>query len=317
MINLHPSCGYSAILDMDTNVGFSSSLQNMATPPRYPNHTDLCLAPRRPAIKKRLNRDSVQVRTPPRKFRDFDKITWAPKKASRYCTCRTPEKKLQKDSESLLLAPRARRTPKSIRSDIERRFEKITWAPRKNFFLLKISAKKMAEVQNGGSPPLPFVPNPAPHRGFNAKAREVLIEPSTKFTAVLARHPSDQELITNKTKTLKRTDSELTNTSTKSQSSSHSYPLITEEFDSIEDLPRASKPKKTLGDIGKTRSAGDLFKNSKKPQALIKTFQQMNIMKLPSVESDVGETHTRSLTKLNDFVFDDFSSNREGRYRMK
>lgn len=118
-------------------------------------------------------------------------------------------------------------------------------------------------------------------------------------------------------KTLKRTDSELTNTSTKSQSSSHSYPLIAEEFDSVEDLPRATKPKKTLGDIGKTRSAGDLFKNTKKHPSLIKTFQQMNIMKLPSVESDVGENHTRSLTKLNECAFDDFSSGREHRYHMK
>uniref|UniRef100_A0AC34RPX0 Uncharacterized protein n=1 Tax=Panagrolaimus sp. JU765 TaxID=591449 RepID=A0AC34RPX0_9BILA len=172
----------------------------------------------------------------------------------------------------------------------------------------------MAQIQETGSPQL--VKNPAPHRGFNAKAREVLLEPTTKFAA-LARHASDQELVLTKTKNLKRTDSEVTSGSNKSQSSSHSYPLITEEFDSLEDLPRA-KAKKMLGDIGKTRSAGDLFKNQKKPPALIRTFQQMNIMKLPSVDSEIGEPqHTRSLTKLNDPLFDDPPKERQKRYEMK
>lgn len=39
----------------------------------------------------------------------------------------------------------------------------------------------MADIQNNDESQLPFIKNPAPHRGFNAKAREVLIEPTTKF----------------------------------------------------------------------------------------------------------------------------------------
>ena len=125
------SSSYSPISDMDTNVGFSSSLQSVASPSRNTQLPDPCLAPRRPVIKKRLNRGLVGARTPPKRCMNFEKITWAPKKKTKCSIRQTPQKKPSIDSESLLLAPRARRTPKSIRSNVQKRFEKITWAPRK------------------------------------------------------------------------------------------------------------------------------------------------------------------------------------------
>uniref|UniRef100_A0A914QHU4 Uncharacterized protein n=1 Tax=Panagrolaimus davidi TaxID=227884 RepID=A0A914QHU4_9BILA len=136
------------------------------------------------------------------------------------------------------------------------------------------------------------------------------------------RHSSEHELLASRIPAkLERTDSQLTNTSTKSQSSTHSYPAMAEEFDSLEDLPKkCGKSKKTLGDIGKTKSAGDLLKNTKKPANLIRTFQQLNIMRLPSVDS-VTSDHTKSLTKLNQMVndpfFDDLSVSRQKAYEMK
>jgi hypothetical protein len=55
-----------------------------------------------------------------------------------------------------------------------------------------------------------------------------------------------------------------------------------EAFDGIDDLPKLenrlkNKHIRTLGEIGKTRSVGDLQKKTK----ITKTFQQMNIVKLP------------------------------------
>uniref|UniRef100_A0AC35FBN8 Uncharacterized protein n=1 Tax=Panagrolaimus sp. PS1159 TaxID=55785 RepID=A0AC35FBN8_9BILA len=138
----------------------------------------------------------------------------------------------------------------------------------------------------------PSTKNPAPNRGFSSKARELLNEP--------------------------------TDTSTKSQSSTHSYPAMAEEFDSLKDLPKkCEQSKKTLGDIGKTKSAGDLLKNTKKPANLIRTFQQLNIMRLPSVDSVTTSDHTKSLTKLtqiNNPIFDDFTASpvsRQKAYEMK
>ena len=136
------------------------------------------------------------------------------------------------------------------------------------------------------------------------------------------RYSSEQEIIASRTqKNLERTDSQLTNTSTKSHSSTQSYPAMAEDFDSLEDLPRCGKKAKKvmLGDIGKTRSAGDLFKNSKKPTPLIRTFQQLNIMKLPSVDS-VTSDHSKSLTRLNTYadpLFDDITNSRQKAYEMK
>ncbi|KAI6213535.1 hypothetical protein M3Y94_00161700 [Aphelenchoides besseyi] len=130
--------------------------------------------------------------------------------------------------------------------------------------------------------------NPAPHRGFNAKAREVLLDRQSPFG--LNRTGSDDEF-RRKLNGLRlmRTDSEATNTSQKSHSSTQSQPPAVEEFDDLDDLPKTIKNKgiahKLIGEIGKTKSAGDLFKR----KTVVKTFQQLNILKLPSVDSDIGE----------------------------
>uniref|UniRef100_A0AC34G8P9 Uncharacterized protein n=1 Tax=Panagrolaimus sp. ES5 TaxID=591445 RepID=A0AC34G8P9_9BILA len=179
------------------------------------------------------------------------------------------------------------------------------------------------------------VKNPAPHRGFSSKAREILIEPTSKLFSNSIRHSSEHELLASRTlppqqqiqqqSKLERTDSSQTNGSQKSHSSTQSYPEMTEEFDSLEDLPKKcgkGKAKKMLGDIGKTRSAGDLLKHSsakKQPATLIRTFQQLNIMRLPSVDS-VNSDHSKSLTRLNqinDPIFDDLTTSRQKAYEMK
>uniref|UniRef100_A0A7E4UMB8 PPP1R35_C domain-containing protein n=1 Tax=Panagrellus redivivus TaxID=6233 RepID=A0A7E4UMB8_PANRE len=182
----------------------------------------------------------------------------------------------------------------------------------------------MSDDQPGSgtaSPTVPMVKNPAPHRGFSSKAREVLIDPSYKLYNTLSRHSSDVEALAARiaaTKSLKRTDSELTNSSGKSAGSLNSCPKVTEEFDSLDDPVPKAKAKKTLSEIGKTRSAGDLLKqnsNNKKSVALIKTFQQMNIMKLPSVDS-VNNSLSNSAVKLDEIdpIFED---ERASAYKMK
>lgn len=52
------------------------------------------------------------------------------------------------------------------------------------------------------------------------------------------------------------------------------------EFDDLDALPTIKNKgaHKFLGELGKTKSAGDLFFKKK---TVIKTFQQLNIMKLP------------------------------------
>lgn len=58
--------------------------------------------------------------------------------------------------------------------------------------------------------------------------------------------------------------------------------LAGQDFDNIDDIPRAKQnfPQnhhhKFLGNIGKTKSAGDLFKKG----PIQRTFQQLNILKL-------------------------------------
>uniref|UniRef100_A0A915D5U7 Uncharacterized protein n=1 Tax=Ditylenchus dipsaci TaxID=166011 RepID=A0A915D5U7_9BILA len=136
----------------------------------------------------------------------------------------------------------------------------------------------------------PQMKNPAPHRGFNNKAREILLDPVIPKLGNIARSGSDEEFLrkVSALKQLSRTDSEQTNGSQKSCSSHCSGPASSTgppEFD------------------GKTRSAGDLFKNSggKKTQ-ISKTFQQLNIMKLPSVDSDIGaSSRSRSLAGFDNF----------------
>ncbi|TKR69695.1 hypothetical protein L596_021820 [Steinernema carpocapsae] len=166
------------------------------------------------------------------------------------------------------------------------------------------------------------------HHGFSAKAREILLDPPGTSTmqqqqAKLAKCQTEGELrraILNGCAALKRTDSQSTQ---KSVSSTQSSPVKDQEFDGIDDFPKVENSKKKfLGDIGKTKSAGDMFRKN----TIIKTFQQQNIMRLPSVDSDLeGASRFRNIVQRDDSfdsvgsftdIFDGQSA-RKSTYQMK
>jgi hypothetical protein len=61
-------------------------------------------------------------------------------------------------------------------------------------------------------------------------------------------------------------------------------------------MTKANPAHKHIGEIGKTKSAGDLFKK----KSIVHTFKQLNLLKLPSVDSDLGKQDgTRSLPRSN------------------
>lgn len=58
-------------------------------------------------------------------------------------------------------------------------------------------------------------------------------------------------------------------------------------FDEIGEMPKVAKVQKQhklLGELGKTRSAGDVLKTV--DRAVFRTFQQQNILKLPRFVAD-------------------------------
>ncbi|KAI6189944.1 hypothetical protein M3Y97_00063000 [Aphelenchoides bicaudatus] len=156
-----------------------------------------------------------------------------------------------------------------------------------------------------------LVRNPAPHP---AKARELLLDPpDLPLNRHLDRAGSDDEF-RRKLNGLRliRTDSEATNASQKSNTSVHSGPAIN-EFDGLEF--RNPTKHKLIGEIGKTKSASDLLKK----KTIIHTFKQQNIMKLPSVDSDIGQDGTRSLPRSNSSssIADAQLTDRQFQYAMK
>uniref|UniRef100_A0A0N5C5B9 Uncharacterized protein n=1 Tax=Strongyloides papillosus TaxID=174720 RepID=A0A0N5C5B9_STREA len=125
---------------------------------------------------------------------------------------------------------------------------------------------------------------------------------------------------------LSRNDSTLTTDSVQSTGSTKSMPNE-DNFDNINGNEDNSKVitnhnlKKFLGIIGKTRSEADFF-NGKPSKTVIRTFQQQNIVKLPSLECDM-ETQNRinhykemeaSFDKL---VIDTMGGSRKLDYEMK
>lgn len=50
-----------------------------------------------------------------------------------------------------------------------------------------------------------------------------------------------------------------------------------------------------LGDLGKTRSCVELKTNDKR---LLRTFQEDNIIKMPSMDSDIGDDHVTGVNDL-------------------
>ncbi|KAF1747905.1 hypothetical protein GCK72_024371 [Caenorhabditis remanei] len=65
-------------------------------------------------------------------------------------------------------------------------------------------------------------------------------------------------------------------------------------FDTIGERPNVKKHIK-LGDLGKTRSCVELKTNDKR---LLRTFQEDNIIKMPSMDSDIGNEHDAGLADL-------------------
>ncbi|CAI4228600.1 unnamed protein product [Auanema sp. JU1783] len=122
----------------------------------------------------------------------------------------------------------------------------------------------------------------APHRGFSNKAREVLLG-HDGYPRMPPKSSSEYDLRKRLKlcSLIKRTDSQNT-TSNKSQSSTQSVqdPPC---FDSIGEEPTVKHHFK-LSQIGKTKSCVE-FKTTDK--RLIRTFQEDNVLKMPSMDSDM------------------------------
>ncbi|CEF69446.1 Hypothetical protein SRAE_2000409500 [Strongyloides ratti] len=169
------------------------------------------------------------------------------------------------------------------------------------------------------------------HHGFNEKTRNMLInnhtiismnneEPSLSLSEI-------NKMIKKDRKTLSRNDSTLTTDSVQSTGSTKSMPNQ-DNFDNIlgnEDNDNKIKPnqnlKKFLGLIGKTRSEANFF-DGKPSKTVIKTFQQQNIVKLPSLECDM-ETQNRINqykeveASIDRLVNDTMVGSRRTEYEMK
>ncbi|KAK0408038.1 hypothetical protein QR680_003741 [Steinernema hermaphroditum] len=150
------------------------------------------------------------------------------------------------------------------------------------------------------------------HRGFSSKAREILLDPPGTSTM-----QQQQAKLAKMDGSFRRTDSV---GSQKSNSSTKSSPVKDSEFDNLDDFPKVQKqPKvhKLLGEIGKTKSANDLLRKT----TIIRTFQQQNIMRLPSVDSDLEHASRYRNIVQRDEDFDGFSyegsASRKSAYEMK
>ncbi|KAL3101228.1 hypothetical protein niasHT_027984 [Heterodera trifolii] len=134
--------------------------------------------------------------------------------------------------------------------------------------------------------------NPAPHRGFNAKAREVLLDSPDVYNSGMRRSGSDEEFL-RKVGLIRfrRTGSEELD----SGGSTPTAALKCESgFDAIDGMPKLKSTNRKslkaghrlLADIGKTRSVGDL---SKSIAMTSKAFPQFKIAK-PAMSENVKET---------------------------
>ncbi|WKY15170.1 hypothetical protein Q1695_000566 [Nippostrongylus brasiliensis] len=129
----------------------------------------------------------------------------------------------------------------------------------------------------------------APHRGFNNKAREVLIGGDDIHLGGMTSKSSSEFDIRRKIIIPKNQQSPGTPSSPKTPNSSCSYrekPV----FDSIGEPP-AVKRHKQLSQIGKTKSCGEIKHFERR---LIKTFQEENIIKMPSIDSELANIDLNS-----------------------
>eukprot|EP00081_Caenorhabditis_elegans_P025638 NP_508874.2 Uncharacterized protein CELE_C31H2.3 [Caenorhabditis elegans] len=143
----------------------------------------------------------------------------------------------------------------------------------------------LSDIQMEGSSPI------APHRGFNRKARVTLLD-KTEIDRVMPKSSSEFD-IRKKLNSMASRKKDSSDSSPKSQCSVSSIPEHP-TFDSIGERPNVKKHMK-LGDLGKTRSCVELKTNDKR---LLRTFQEDNIIKMPSMDSDIGDDHVTGVNDL-------------------
>uniref|UniRef100_A0A1I7TAY5 Uncharacterized protein n=1 Tax=Caenorhabditis tropicalis TaxID=1561998 RepID=A0A1I7TAY5_9PELO len=120
----------------------------------------------------------------------------------------------------------------------------------------------------------------APHRGFSRKARETLLEKNEIRVMPKSSSEFDIRKKLNSIASRKKDSNGSTPPSQCSISSIPEHPT----FDTIGERPNVKKHMK-LGDVGKTRSCVELKTVDKR---LLRTFQEDNIIKMPSMDSDIG-----------------------------
>ncbi|KAK5968686.1 hypothetical protein GCK32_000290 [Trichostrongylus colubriformis] len=123
----------------------------------------------------------------------------------------------------------------------------------------------------------------APHRGFNHKAREVLIGGSDIHLNAMAKKSSSEFDLRRKLVVgLNSRSPPATPRSPRtphSTCSSHDEPI----FDAIGERPMVKRHKQ-LAQIGKTKSCGEIKHMERR---LIRTYQEENIVKMPSIDSEL------------------------------
>ncbi|CAP33084.2 Protein CBG14619 [Caenorhabditis briggsae] len=130
----------------------------------------------------------------------------------------------------------------------------------------------------------------APHRGFNEKSRKVLI--GSTYNGGMPKSASEFDL-RKKFNGLVSKKKGSNGSSPQSQSSVSSIPENA-MFDTIGERPTVKKHMK-LGDVGKTRSCVEFKTNDKR---LLRTFQEDNIIKMPSMDSDMGNDQDTGVADL-------------------
>ncbi|UMM41640.1 hypothetical protein L5515_017811 [Caenorhabditis briggsae] len=130
----------------------------------------------------------------------------------------------------------------------------------------------------------------APHRGFNEKSRKVLI--GSTYNGGMPKSASEFD-IRKKFNGLVSKKKGSNGSSPQSQSSVSSIPENA-MFDTIGERPTVKKHMK-LGDVGKTRSCVEFKTNDKR---LLRTFQEDNIIKMPSMDSDMGNDQDTGVADL-------------------
>uniref|UniRef100_A0A914HJ38 Uncharacterized protein n=1 Tax=Globodera rostochiensis TaxID=31243 RepID=A0A914HJ38_GLORO len=163
--------------------------------------------------------------------------------------------------------------------------------------------------------------NPAPHRGFNAKAREVLLDSPNVENSGMRRSGSDEEFLRRVGLIRFRRDGSESEEFESGGSTPAAIAKCENGFDALDDMPKlrstnrkSLKPgHRLLADIGKTRSVGDLSKRIAVASNPIKTFPQRVTERSSICEvAKAEETTTADVCQQPNS-----SSKRNGQYKMQ